>query len=67
VSHQRFQLVKGPQDGAHVIVYEPYPVRIFVHREWKGDGNASWGTEKCERFPVCYVLDMAKDTYNFLE
>ena len=63
---KRFQLRQGPQDGAHVIVYEPIPVRIFVHREWKGDGNAAWSREKCDRFPVCYVLDMTQDRYNHL-
>lgn len=63
---RRFQLCNGPQDGAHVIVYEPFPIRIFVGPKWMGDGNASWGREKCDRFPVCYVLDMTADKYSLL-
>lgn len=64
---KRFRLVGGPQDGAAVVVYSPEPIRVFVGRKWMGDGAASWAREKCDRFPVCYTLDMATDRYNFLE
>ena len=63
----QFQLSNGPQDGANVVVYEPHPARIFVQRRWQGDGFATYGREKSERFPCCYVLDMAANKYSFLE
>lgn len=62
---KRYRLVGGPQDGAAVIVYRPFPEQIFVGRKWMGDGAASWGREKCERFPVCYTLDVSADRYKF--
>lgn len=63
----KFILSRGPQDGAYVEVSDPPPVRLFVGKNWKGDGYASWGRERCERFPACYLLDMTEDKYTFLE
>lgn len=64
---KRFQLCGGPQDGGHVVVYSPEPIRVFVGPKWLGDGNSSWARGRCESFPACYVLDSVDDKYTFLE
>lgn len=46
----------GPQDGAKVRVYEPIPTEIFMQRQWQGDGYATWGRKRCDRFPIRYVI-----------
>lgn len=48
-------LVLGPQDGAKVCGQD-MPEMIFVGPKWLGDGYASWGRERCDRFPAGYVL-----------
>ena len=55
--HFYIKLVGGPQDGAEVVVYEPVPKVIFLQRQWRGDGYATWGRKQCERFPARYELD----------
>lgn len=48
-----YELVGGPQDGGKV-TGQAMPLVIFVGPKWLGDGFVSWGTERCERFPIMY-------------
>jgi hypothetical protein len=50
------ELVLGPQDGARVCGCD-MPEWIFVGGTWKGDGYATWGRERCDRFPDGYHLE----------
>lgn len=55
-NYRETRLVLGPQDGARVCGYD-MPDTIYVGPQWLGDGYASWGCERCDRFPVAYMLD----------
>lgn len=55
---ESFELCNGPQDGAKVKrISDVMPQRIYVGPKWLGDGYATWGTEYCDRFPCCYIMD----------
>jgi hypothetical protein len=55
---QEAELSGGPQDGGKVkAVGGEIPQTIFVGRKWMGDDYVAWSREKCERFPVTYILD----------
>lgn len=55
---QQAELVGGPQDGGKVhAVGGQIPQTIHVGPRWLGDGYAAWGSERCQRFPCCYILD----------
>lgn len=55
---QTYELFRGPQDGAKVhTVGGEISSAIYVGPKWLGDGYAAWGSERCKRFPACYVRD----------
>lgn len=61
MTQDTFELCKGPQDGAKVHkVGDSMPETIYVGAKWMGDGFASWGQERCERFPCRYDLRVHK-------
>ena len=49
-----YELVGGPQDGAKVVIQTEVPECIYVQREWQGDGYATFGLERSERFHCKY-------------